>query len=325
MKKAGYVLLTLFAVAAALWLLGPRETFERTAFDPATIGDDLDAWAAAREAGTPDLTPGAGREIVWADPAAKAKTPLALVYLHGFSATKEEIRPVVDDVAAALGANLFYARLAGHGRGAAAMAEPRAGDWWRDTQEAVEVGRRLGERVILIGASTGATLATLAVADEAAGADVAGLIAVSPNYLFKGAPIPLLTAPFARQVLPVALGAERSWEPMNDEQAKWWTTTYPLVAVLPMAATVAEAATLNYRRIDTPALMIFNDADEVVDHAVTRAVAKRWGAPVEIVNLDVAPGEAPSNHIIAGRIVAPSATKAAADAMIRWLEAQEGR
>ena len=88
----------------------------------------------------------AAKRIVWAG-AAGQKTPLAVIYVHGFSASAEEIRPVPDEVAKALGANLFYTRLAGHGRSGDAMAEPLAGDWIEDMAEAMAILQKLsGER-----------------------------------------------------------------------------------------------------------------------------------------------------------------------------------
>lgn len=87
----------------------------------------LDGWLADREAQVPDLRPDAEKTILWAG-APGQKTPLSVVYVHGFSAAAPELRPVPDRFAEALGANLFFTRLAGHGRDGAAMAEPeRAG------------------------------------------------------------------------------------------------------------------------------------------------------------------------------------------------------
>ncbi|MCM2281329.1 MAG: hypothetical protein NDI61_05715, partial [Bdellovibrionaceae bacterium] len=55
------------------------------------------------------------KRVFWADPATRAKTPLALVYIHGFSASRGEISPVPEDLARELGANLFMTRLTAHG------------------------------------------------------------------------------------------------------------------------------------------------------------------------------------------------------------------
>ena len=41
---------------------------------------------------------------------------MAVVYIHGFSASPQENEPAVSDIATSLGANLFKARLSGHGK-----------------------------------------------------------------------------------------------------------------------------------------------------------------------------------------------------------------
>lgn len=81
----------------------------------------LDGWLAEREAEVPELRPDAAKTIVWAG-APGQKTALSVVYVHGFSAAAPELRPVPDQFAAGLGANLFFTRLSGHGRDGAAMA-----------------------------------------------------------------------------------------------------------------------------------------------------------------------------------------------------------
>ena len=157
------VLLVVLALAVAgFWFLAPREPVDTTIrFDPATIGSDPDAYLARQEADVPNLRRNAQKEIVWAYPASRAKTPLAIVYVHGFSAAKAEVRPLPDEVAARRsGANLFYTRLTGHGRDGAAMEQAAVNDWLNDLAEAVAIGRRIGDRVVVIGTSTGGTLAT---------------------------------------------------------------------------------------------------------------------------------------------------------------------
>ena len=59
----------------------------------------------------------------------RRQTELALVYLHGFSASRQETAPLSEDLARQLGANLFVTRLSGHGRSPQAMGEPSVRDW----------------------------------------------------------------------------------------------------------------------------------------------------------------------------------------------------
>jgi len=162
-------------VLGALWVFGPREPAgDASAFDPEQIGRDLNGYLYSQERDVPSLRRQAQKHVLWADPVTKAQTEYSLVYIHGFSATMEEIRPVPDLVADALGANIFYARLTGHGRNGPAMGEARLADWRVDVAEALEIGRRIGRKVIVMSTSTGGSLTTLALADGAP--DVAGVV-----------------------------------------------------------------------------------------------------------------------------------------------------
>ena len=104
------------AVCMAVLLLSACAT--KTAQEPTApdLPDDLDAYLKQTEARFTDLRPNNEKLIVWADPSKKAKTPLSIIYLHGFSACRLEVAPLCDIVAHDLGANLFYTRLSGHGR-----------------------------------------------------------------------------------------------------------------------------------------------------------------------------------------------------------------
>ncbi|MER9564784.1 hypothetical protein NKI85_22425 [Mesorhizobium sp. M0571] len=98
----------------------------------------------------PGIRDGLDKEIIWADPMIHAKTPLAIVYIHGFSASKGEVRPLPDEVADQLDANLFYTRLTGHGQDGAAIAQGSVNAWINDYEEALAIGRAIGDKVIVI-------------------------------------------------------------------------------------------------------------------------------------------------------------------------------
>jgi alpha-beta hydrolase superfamily lysophospholipase len=312
--------LALLALAGvALWVFGPREAVPaRAAFEPARLGADLDAYFAAAEARVPGVTPGTEKRVIWAGDAGDV-TPLALLYVHGFSSTSEEIRPVPDRVAAALGANLVYTRLTGHGRDGAAMAEATAADWMADVAEGLAAARAAGDRVAVIATSTGATLATLALADPAMARDVAAAVFVSPNYGVNDPRAALLTWPAARLWLPWVAGAERRFTPRNDRHARYWTTRYPIEAVVPMAATVAAARALPPGAVEVPALFWFSDADRVVRADAIRSMAGGWGGPVRLRPVTPGPGDDPAAHVLAGDILSPGLTGPAVAEMTDWL------
>lgn len=317
LKKIASGLLVIIAILAVVFVLGPRPQADLvTAFDASVIGEDPDAYLATSEAAFDDVRDGLGKEIVWADPATKAKSEFALVYLHGFSASKGEIRPVPDQVAKALGANLYFNRLAGHGRTGDAMAEATTQAWMDDLAEAIAIGEMLGEKVVLVTTSTGGTLAKAGYAVNRLMDPVAGIVFVSPNFKINNAMAPLLTMPWAATLLPVISGAERSFEPENEAHATLWTTKYPTVALFPMAALVRDAADIDAANIKVPALFLFDDEDRVVDAATTRHVAGTWGGPAEI--LTIPDNDDPYNHVIAGDALSPGTTQQAVDAIVNW-------
>lgn len=314
-KALGRVLLTLAVLAGIVWLL-PRERVE-AAPTTASVSDPV-ARLAAREAAHPDIRPGAEARIVWAG-AEGAATETVVLYLHGFSASAEEIRPVPDNLAAALGANLVFARLSGHGRTGPAMAEPRAGDWIADTALFLEIARSIGDRVLVIGTSTGGTLAAWAMTDPAMSEGVAGVVFVSPNFAIANRAAVLLELPFARAWVPRVAGRERSFAPLNEAQAAHWTTAYPTTAGVTLGTLLREMRGRDLATARQPALFLFSDADRVVRAGATRAAAARWGGPVTLAPQTLpVDGADPFHHVIAGDIVSPAMTAPITQAILDW-------
>jgi len=313
-------LLALALLLGAGLILAPREPVEMPPpFDESRLDDGIAAYLAAREARYDDIRPDSHKRVIWAG-APETRTRLAIVYLHGFSASSQEIRPVPDMVAQAFGASLVYTRFRGHGRDGDAMAGATASDWLVDAAEALAVARAVGDRVVIIATSTGATVATLALTDPALRDRVAGAIFVSPNFGINNALAPLLTWPGARHWLPLIAGDRRSFEPRNPEHAAEWTTEYPTAAVFPMAALVARARATAPEAIPVPALFYYSDADKVVRPDLTAGVLARWGGPATRIAPSLAESDDPDAHVVAGAILSPGNTGPAAGAMIGWIE-----
>lgn len=301
-----------------LFAFGPHEDSDlSTGFDDTVLQDGVAPYLAAREAAFDDITPGVEKQVIWAG-APEAKTEWSVLYLHGFSATAQEVRPVPDRVAKGLGANLVFTRLQGHGRDGDAMAEATVSGWMRDVAESLAVARQVGERVLILSASTGGTLAAAAAVDATLSRGVAGIVFISPNFGVNNPAAPLLTLPAARYWLPLVAGAERSFEPLNEGQATYWTTRYPSVAALPMAALVKEVVALDFSATEVPALFWYVDQDQVVRADVTAQVADRWGGPVSVVQPDLGPNDDPFAHVIAGDILSPDQTDPAVQGILNW-------
>lgn len=296
--------------------------------EPLGIPEDtrlLAQWLGEREAMVGDVLPHASKQIVWANPGAPSRTDRVVVYLHGFSATREELRPFPDSLAAALDANLLLTRLTGHGRPGAAMAEATAGAWLADGREAMALAQRLGDRVVLVGTSTGGTLATWIAGQPEYAERLEAAVLFSPNFRVPARGTGLALLPWGRHLLRLVLGAERTWTPENPEQGRAWTTSYPSEAVAPMLALVRHVNRQNLTRLRVPLFVGYSPADQVVDPEAIEEAAAEWGSAagdgrhVRVV-ADADPPDR-SNHILTGEIMAPGTTPLWTQRVMDFLEA----
>ena len=289
-------------------------------FDPVppALPEDVDAWLAGREAlvdAGPGIVEGAAKRIRWQP--GHQRTPLAVVHLHGFSASRQETAPLADLVADALGANLFETRLAGHGLQNAALEDVRAEDWLADATEALAIGAALGERVVILSTSTGATLAA-AMLDHPGMAVVDTIVMISPNFAPRDARAQWLTGPAGFLVARIAVGPTRSWQAHNDLQARYWTTRYPTRATVEVMRLVARA---NHRlpgAMPQRLLMFLSDDDAVISAAAALSAYEGAAAPAKaLIRIDDA--RDPSRHVLAGDILSPTTTGRVAAAIVDFI------
>jgi pimeloyl-ACP methyl ester carboxylesterase len=299
---------------------GPRERFDEAWIEP-TLPPDIDGWLARTEADVPGVRPGDGRGIVWARPETRERTPVSLVYLHGFSADRHEIEPALSRLAEEIGANLYFTRLTGHGRDGAAMAEATVEAWLSDAVEALVVGERIGERVVLVGTSTGGTLATWLAARPEGRSRTAALVLVSPNFHPRDHSSRILLYPWGTQIARAVLGPERCFRPENERQERHWTTCYPTSALATMMALVERVRTLDLSTVAAPTLVLYSPADGVVDPAETERAVRRMTGTTVTVNV-VASTSDPAHHVLAGDIVSPASTDEVVSVVRMFLENQ---
>lgn len=294
------------ALAVAALLLGPRPTFEEAWVEP-VLPDDLDAYLDRAESRVPALRPGDGRAIVWSDPDAADPTPVAIAYLHGFSADRHELEPMVSELGRELGANVYFARLTGHGRDGDAMAEATAEDWLADAAEAVAIADRIGERVVLMGTSTGGTLALWAASRPEGAERVDALVLVSPNFQPRDRSSRVLLHPWGSRIARMVVGPERCFEPESPEQERHWTTCYPTSALSPMMALVEHVRTRDLASVRSPVLLVYSPDDAIVDPSETDRVMARL-TRVDVRRHVVEGADDPSSHVLAGDILSPSSS-----------------
>lgn len=287
-------------------------------FDASAIGDDVDTYLATEESKFDDIIPGAEKRVVWADGKGE-KTRFALLYVHGFSATSEEIRPVPDNVAKSLNANLVYTRLQGHGRGNEAMAESTAEGWLSDMQEALAIADRVGEKTVVMSTSTGGTLSAWASLQPDLSEKIAAQIFVAPNFKIKNPLAIILTWPGVRFWGPILAGKYRSFEVRNENHGKYWATNYPTVSTVPLGETIAILNKHDFSNAKTPALFTYSQEDDVVCPKRTKQVSQQWGGPNKTIIQNLGPDDDEYRHVIAGDTLSPGMTNKVTQDIIEWL------
>ena len=276
--------LLLLGILGLGYFLGPRPHFQP--LDPSPVAADLSladlaGAVAAHENSEPLLKPGNGARIVWAD--SVRQTEFAVVYLHGFSASEREGGPLHEAFARRYGCNLYLARLPGHGlSGEDSFRDTEPQDWVAAAKTAIAYGKLLGKRVIVMGTSTGCTLALyLAAADPA----IQSLFLYAPNIDLYDPKANLLNGPWGEQLAQRIFGGDfREWT-ANDSIKAYWTTRYRLRGLHALRELVSETMTpTTYAAVHQPTFITYyyeneENQDQVISVAAIEKMIPLLGIP----------------------------------------------
>ena len=248
------------------------------------------------------ITEGTRRKIVWENPKNPKKTPLAVLSLHGFSATRKEIEPLPQMLAKDLGANLYLNRLPAHGQKGDLFSGVSYQDWVKDVENDLKIAWQLGEQVVILAVSTGATLATWLVDKHPE--KIKSVIYLSPLFGTADRRTEFLTMPILGDFLRKRMiGQYRSWKPSSEEEAMYWKYRYESSALTELVRLVKKVRRLPLREIATPSCWLYAPEDTVISVKKLKTAYKRWGGFKNITPVST------KKHIIAGKIMNPELTK----------------
>lgn len=273
MKKRYKVLLGLSAILVAAYFAGPKPKRPLYLATPIKVPEikELENYVAEIE-NKHKIKPGNEAEIVWADSNHK-QTEYAIVYLHGFSASKTEGNPVHFNLAKKLKANLYLSRLADHGIDTIAPLQNFTADGlWNTSKEALAIGKKLGKKVILIGTSTGGTAALKLAATYP---EINSLILLSPNVAINDRNAWMLNDPWGLQIARRVLGSdERVVDGRTLEYKKYWYTNYRIESLVELQEFV-ETTMLKkvFEKVKQPVLMVYYYKNELEQDPVVRVDA----------------------------------------------------
>ena len=275
----------------------------------------LDQLIESRENEIQNIRLDVEKKIIWAKKN-NQKTKTSLVFIHGFSATRFELNPVIETLGKELQANIFFTRLKGHGQDGRALGEATFDDWMIDIEEAIGIGKAIGDNLVLIGCSTGCSLIHTILIESI---DIKAVIYVSPNFGPKSFKGQLLRVPGAKLFMPLVFGKEHFFIPKNVEHERCWTIRYPIKALFAIKDSVVAAYKINHNKIKVPMLFWFSDDDQVVSAKATRKIISKMGNNVTVYNPILTNEDDSSKHGILGDILSASQTKDGVNKILSWL------
>ena len=306
MKITLIVLSSLLALAIVVYLLGPKPqhplySTNLPAIPPVNKLEDYVKSIESRH----KIKPNNEAEIVWADTAVKQQTEYAVVYLHGYSASKEEGNPVHINLAQKIKANLYLSRLADHGVDTVSAMEYSTADrLWESAKQALEIGKRLGKKVILVGTSTGGTLALKLAATYP---DIYSIILISPNVAINDKLAFLANNPWGLEMSRLVIGGkEKIVEGKSEEYKKYWYTQYRLESVVQLEELVESSMTEEtFNKIKQPLLLLYyykneQEQDPVVKVDAMLKMFEELGTPASLKSKVAIPNG--GSHVLGSHI-----------------------
>lgn len=264
MNRNKKILLWFIPVLCVAYLLGPRERFENNGFN---------VMATTQFSGNPEnlmkrldgaeklIKPSNESKIIWADTLNKSKTGKVILYLHGFSASPQEGLEFATTIGKKWGCNVYLPRLAQHGlKDVDAFESLTPEAYIQSAKEAMDFCSVLGDSIILMSCSTGATLGLVLAAR---GEPVFAHFMYSPNIAINDKSAGLLLWPWGKQMGKLVLGSEYHQVKYTEEQSRYWYDKYHMNGIIALQTLLEDYMTPEcFAKIKHPVFMVYYFRDE---------------------------------------------------------------
>lgn len=300
-------LLTVVVILMIVYLLGPQPSSPSYQAELPTvpaIDAGLGNYIQDQES-RHKLKPDNEARIVWANDSVHEQTEYAIVYLHGFSASQEEGNPVHRKIAKEFGCNLYLSRLSEHGIDTVdALYNMTAESLWESAKQAYAIGKQLGKKVILMGTSTGGSLALQLAATYP---DISGLVLYSPNIAINDPNAWILNNPWGLQIARLVKGGNYNVAKNNtDPYKQYWNKQYRLEAAVQLEEyleTAMNSTTFGAVKQPTLCLYYFKDndhQDDVVKVSAMKDMMASLGTTEDLERMVALPNA--GSHVLASPI-----------------------
>ncbi len=277
MKKTLLIILTVLCTLTLAYVAGPKFPAPELNNDLPVIqlqASGFENFIRSKEKGL-KIKPDNESRVIWANDSLKNKTHYCLLYIHGFSASWYEGNPVHIDFARRYGMNLYIPLLTTHGIDTTeALIDMTPDRLYESAKEALVAAHALGDKVILMGTSTGGTLMLKLAAEFPQLMD--GLILLSPNVAINNPAAFLLSKPWGLQLArSVYKGKYRiTSTDLGSDDCKYWYCKYRLEATVYLQQLVE--ATMKkeiFEKISMPVFLGYYYKDEQHQDKVVRVDA----------------------------------------------------
>lgn len=288
MKKILQFIAILLLILVIVFFMGDKPNFEKVTaalpeFDIPL--EKLESYIEQRDSEVLDLKSGNESQIVWAE-GSPSVTDYVFLYLHGFSASEEEGDPLHRSLAERYGYNLYLPRLHDHGRSSSESflyLTPK--NYLDSAKDAMNVAKKMGKKIIILGCSTGATLGAYLAAHHKE--DIASLLFYSPNIDLEDPNSEFITWPWGLTLLRKISGGNYHTVKYNEEGKRFWNDKYRLEGLVALKALIKQTMTLStFEKVDQPTLMASyykneEERDKVVSYSAMTNFYENIGVPVE--------------------------------------------
>lgn len=272
LKWFGVILLILIIV----YFLGPRPSAPKYTLDLPSIPSapqELEQFIQKHES-VQKLKPDNEARIIWYDDSLRQKTEYAIVYLHGFSASQEEGDPVHYQIAQKFGCNLYLSRLSEHGVDTSdAMATLTADKMWNSAKEAYAIGKQLGKKVILMGCSTGGSLALKLAAEYP---EIHSLFLLSPNIAINDGAAWILNNHWGLQAAHLIQGKYNTSKDTSAIYKQYWHSKYRMESAVELEEFLETSMKSSvFEKVKQPVLLLYYYKDEEHQDPVVKVSAMK--------------------------------------------------
>lgn len=261
---------------------------------------ELDGYLATKEQKVGNVKPGNAAKVLWVSDHKYQKTPYAFVYLHGFGASHREGEPIMSKLSEAFGANVYMSRLEEHGldrENGYEYLTPES--HLASAENALAMGKLLGEKVVLVSTSTGGTLSLHLAAKDA---DIAGLIMYSPFIGLFNPMMEKIIEPGGKEFFVAQAGGEIQKQAREPEVAKYWSTNYHVNGYVSLISMLKQTmVSETFEKVKCPVFMGYyykneEEQDKVVSVAAMLEMFDQLGTPASDKLSMAFPNTA--NHVI---------------------------